>query len=110
MKAKYIIHAVGPLWKGGKNGEPDLLYGAYYRSLELAEENGCASVGFPLISAGIYSYPLKGAWAQAVKACCDYLEKHGGSRLKIVFAVLDDGIIKVGRETLNEFKAARHGR
>ncbi len=110
MKAKYIIHAVGPVWKGGKNGEPGLLYGAYYRSLELAEENGCASIGFPLISAGIYSYPLKGAWTQAIKACSDYLEQHGGSRLKIIFAVLDDENIKVGREMLNELKAAKQGR
>ncbi|MBR0140203.1 MAG: macro domain-containing protein [Firmicutes bacterium] len=107
MKAKYIIHAVGPVWKGGKNGESDLLYGAYYRSLELAEENGCASIGFPLISAGIFSYPLKGAWTQAIKACSDYLAKHKDSRIKIIFAVLDDENIKVGREILKEFGAAR---
>ena len=54
LKAKYIIHAVGPRWKDGKHKEPEQLYGAYYRSLELAAENKCRSIGFPLISAGIF--------------------------------------------------------
>ena len=53
LKAKYIIHAVGPRWKDGKHKEPELLYGAYYKSLELAADNNCRSIGFPLISAGI---------------------------------------------------------
>ena len=54
LKAKYVIHAVGPVWRGGNDHEPKLLYGAYYRALELAMENSCASIGFPLISAGIF--------------------------------------------------------
>lgn len=106
LPAKYIIHAVGPIWRGGRHGEPAQLYGAYYRSLELAAENGCRSIGFPLISAGIFGYPLQGAWEQAVRACLDFRERHPDTASDVVFAVLDDGIIAAGRQTL----AAMEGR
>ncbi|MBR4392407.1 MAG: macro domain-containing protein, partial [Oscillospiraceae bacterium] len=56
LKSKFIIHAVGPRWKDGRHKEPEQLYGAYYQSLELAAANHCGSIGFPLISAGIFSY------------------------------------------------------
>ena len=100
LKAKYIIHAVGPIWRGGQNGEPQALYNAYKRSLELATENGCRSIGFPLISAGIYGYPLEDAWRQAIQACKDF-EKKAGHSIEIVFAVLDKRIIDNGLEILN---------
>ena len=100
LKAKYIIHAVGPKWKDGKHGEPDLLYSAYYKSLELACKNGCRSIAFPLISAGIFGYPLKAAWQQAITACGDFLDQHKGSSMEIVFAVLSDEIMEIGQKTL----------
>ena len=102
LKARYIIHAVGPRWAGGMHGEPEQLYGAYFRSLELAVENQCRSVGFPLISAGIFGYPVHGAWAQAIQACRDFLDQHSDISLDIVFAVLDDKIIEIGRRALQE--------
>ena len=102
LKAKYIIHAVGPRWKDGKHKEPEQLYGAYYRSLELAAENKCRSIGFPLISAGIFGYPVKAAWQQAFSACNDFLNKNKSMSLEIVFAVLDNEIIKAGRGILKE--------
>jgi O-acetyl-ADP-ribose deacetylase (regulator of RNase III) len=100
LKAKYVIHAVGPVWRGGNDHEPELLYGAYYRALELAKENSCASIGFPLISAGIFGYPLEKAWEVAVKACRDFLAAHPDYDIDIVFAVLDERIIKVGQGKL----------
>ena len=100
LKAKYIIHAVGPVWSGGKRGEPELLYSAYRRSLELAVENGCASIGFPLISSGIFGYPVDQAWRQAIQACNDFIEQ--GNQIEIVFAVLDDSIFVLGQQTLED--------
>ena len=105
LKAKYIIHAVGPIWRGGQNGEPQALYNAYKRSLELATENGCHSIGFPLISAGIYGYPLEDAWRQAIHACRDF-ENSSTHSIEIIFAVLDKRIIDTGIEILNELNSS----
>lgn len=101
LKAKYIIHAVGPIWRGGQNGEPQALYNAYKRSLELAAENECRSIGIPLISAGIFGYPLEDAWRQALQACLDF-DKSVASSIEIVFAVLDKRIIDTGNKVLAE--------
>ena len=100
LKAKYIIHAVGPVWHGGNCGEADQLYSAYQKSLELAVENKCQSIGFPLISAGIFGYPLEKAWQQAIFACRDFLAKNPENNLHIVFAVLDEHIQKEGERIL----------
>ena len=102
LNAKYIIHAVGPRWKDGNHNEPKLLYSAYRSSLQLAVDNGCHSIGFPLISAGIFGYPLEGAWRKALQACHDFLIKNPGAGLKIVFAVLSDSIIAEGEKQLKE--------
>lgn len=107
LKARYIIHAVGPVWRGGDRQEPQQLYGAYYRALELAEESGCHSVGFPLISAGIFGYPKEKAWEKAIEACRDFFDKHPQADIKVIFAVLDDTILRLGEETLQK-KAAQY--
>lgn len=71
LPARWIIHAVGPVWHGGDNGEPELLASAYRRSLAVAEEIGARSVAFPAISTGIYGYPLDAATDIAVRTCRD---------------------------------------
>lgn len=100
LKAKFVIHAVGPRWNGGQHGEPEQLYGAYFRSLELAKENHCRSIGFPLISAGIFGYPAEGAWEQAIKACTDFLDKNPDADIDIIFAVLDDRNLEMGKSMI----------
>ena len=84
------------------SGEPQQLYGAYKRSLELAVKHNCHSIGFPLISAGIFGYPKDKAWRKAIQACKDFLDKHPDMDLEIVFAVLDDGTLALGQKSLAE--------
>ena len=98
LKAKYVIHAVGPVWYGGLNNEPDDLYNAYRNSLKRAVEAGCRSIAFPLISAGIYGYPMQQAWEQAIRACTDFDRENPG--MEIIFAVLSDDILAVGEKVL----------
>ena len=71
LPARWIIHAVGPVWHGGESGEPELLASAYRRSLAVADEIGARTVAFPAISTGIYGYPLDAATAIAVGSCRD---------------------------------------
>jgi O-acetyl-ADP-ribose deacetylase (regulator of RNase III) len=71
LPARWIIHAVGPVWHGGDTGEPDLLASAYRASLSVADEIGARSVAFPAISTGIYGYPLDPATDIAVRTCAE---------------------------------------
>jgi O-acetyl-ADP-ribose deacetylase (regulator of RNase III) len=73
LKAKYVIHAVGPIWRGGSQGEPEKLYSCYKEAMMLASTHDCMTVAFPLISSGIYGYPKDEAFHIAVKAIGDYL-------------------------------------
>lgn len=95
LPCKKIIHAVGPIWHGGNDSEEELLENAYRNSLELAIANNFRSVAFPLISAGIYGYPLREAWETALKVCKKY-----ENDINIIFAVLDDSILNTGNEIL----------
>lgn len=76
LPCKYVIHTVGPVWRGGKNGEPELLANAYWNSLQVAVENGIRTIAFPSISTGIYSYPVDQAAAIAVKTVKKFCIRH----------------------------------
>lgn len=96
LPAKHVIHAVGPIWRGGNNGEPNLLYSAYKQSLTVAKENGLHSIAFPLISAGIYGYPQDQACRKALQACHDFIEANKDYEIDIIFAVIDDDVMDKG--------------
>jgi O-acetyl-ADP-ribose deacetylase len=75
LRAGYVVHAVGPAWRGGEEGEAELLASAYRRSLEVAEELGCRTVAFPALSTGIYGYPVELAAPVAVGAVRDLADR-----------------------------------
>lgn len=89
LPAKYVIHTVGPVWHGGGKGEKGLLESCYRNSLELAKENGCESVAFPLISAGVYGYPKEDAMRVAVGEIMKFLEKNEMLVYLVIFAESD---------------------
>ncbi len=81
LPAKYVIHTVGPVYRDGKHGEPELLASCYRRSLEVALENGVKTIAFPAISCGVYGYPHEDAASVAVKTVKDFLGEHQGLTL-----------------------------
>ncbi|NVJ70672.1 MAG: O-acetyl-ADP-ribose deacetylase [Alphaproteobacteria bacterium] len=79
LPALYVIHAVGPVWHGGGQGEADLLANCYRKSLDLANAKGLQSIAFPAISTGIFGYPIRDAATVAVKAINQWLADHPDS-------------------------------
>jgi O-acetyl-ADP-ribose deacetylase (regulator of RNase III) len=73
LPARYVIHTVGPVWRGGGHGEAALLASCYRRSLELAVAHGLRTVAFPAISTGVYGYPLRDACRIALRTILDFL-------------------------------------
>jgi len=95
LKAKYVIHTVGPIYQGGTKGEADLLKSAYLSSLKLASAKGLKSIAFPAISTGAYAYPLNEAAHIALKTAIDYLRER--SDIELIRFVL------FGRKTYDTF-------
>jgi len=77
LPARHVIHTVGPVWRGGTSGEPDLLASCYRSTLELAREHGVKSIAFPAISCGVFGYPVDRAATVAVDTTAAYLDAHG---------------------------------
>ena len=100
LKAKYVIHAVGPRYSGSPK-DPELLSGAYRKSLELCTQNKISSIAFPSISTGIYGYPVEEASRIALKAVMDYLKNH--SEIKLVrFVLFDSRTLSIYQEAFKE--------
>jgi O-acetyl-ADP-ribose deacetylase (regulator of RNase III) len=76
LAAEKVIHTVGPIYRDGEHGEPELLAGAYRNSLRVASENGLATVAFPSISTGVYGYPIRDASKVALSTVIGYLREH----------------------------------
>ena len=76
LPARYVIHAVGPVWNGGDQGEDDLLASCHRRAIEIAAELGCRSIAFPAISTGAYRFPVERAAQVALEATREALERH----------------------------------
>jgi O-acetyl-ADP-ribose deacetylase (regulator of RNase III) len=88
LKARHVIHTVGPNWQGGAKGEAELLASCYRNSLKLAHENACESIAFPGISTGRYRYPLDLACNIAMAECAAFLELHDTPN-SVVFCTFD---------------------
>ena len=88
LPAKYVIHTVGPVWRGGNKGEPELLASCYRKSLLLAQENNIESIAFPNISTGIFGYPKDKAAEVAINTVKETLIETPGIR-KVIFVCFD---------------------
>lgn len=88
LPARYVIHAVGPVWRGGLQQERELLESCYIRSLELALEHGLRSIAFPNISTGVYGFPKELAAEIAIRTVRQFMEERGPD-LEVIFVVFD---------------------
>lgn len=103
MPAKYVIHTVGPIWKGGKNNETKKLSDCYRNSLQLAVKNNCKSIAFPNISTGVYGFPKKEAAEIAVQTVHDFLQSDSTLE-KVVFVCFDDENFALISEEISTLK------
>jgi O-acetyl-ADP-ribose deacetylase (regulator of RNase III) len=101
LPARHIIHAVGPVWRGGAAGEPELLASCYRRAVQLAAEHGCRRVAFPAISTGIFGYPLEQAAGVAISATRVALEQHSGVE-EVRFWLFDERAYRAFAAALGE--------
>lgn len=101
LTARYVIHAVGPVWHGGRHDEPRLLAGCYRESLKLAAARGLSSIAFPAISCGAYGYPLHQAAEVAVNETRSFLD-HDDTIMQVIFACFGDAMLTIYQELLQK--------
>ena len=103
LPCKYVIHTVGPVWRGGSHGEKELLQSCYKNSLALAKENHCESVAFPLISSGIYGYPKQQAFNIAVETIKQFLEENEMDITLVIFDKASFDLSKDYSDNIREY-------
>jgi O-acetyl-ADP-ribose deacetylase (regulator of RNase III) len=102
LPARFVIHTVGPVWRGGQHGEAELLRACYRASLRLAVEHGLATIAFPAISCGVYGYPIEQAAETALSAIGQFLQ--GEPRLeKVSLVCFDDAVYTAYSDRLRAF-------
>src|SRR5216110_3330139 len=99
LPVRFVIHTVGPIWHGGKHGEPETLANCYRNSLQVAMENEIKTVAFPAISCGAYGYPLQEAAQIAVKTSREFLTAEDNIN-KVIFVLWNDDIYEAYRRIL----------
>ena len=101
LKARYVVHTVGPIWRGGTRGEPELLAEAYCNSLTLVASKGLKTIAFPSISTGAYSYPIEKASRIALKTVKEFLEKEDKLD-KVVFVLFTRHDLEIYKKAARE--------
>lgn len=105
LPCKYIIHTVGPIWRGGNQDEEKFLAECYSNSLQIAVDQGIRSVAFPSISTGVYSFPKEKAAMIAVRTVNDFIEENSGSLDLVEWILFDEETLNIYKDALNQFKA-----
>ena len=95
LPARFVFHAVGPVYRGGKHGEPELLASCYHTCLKLAEEQGITTIAFPSISTGVYGYPIGDAACIALAEVKQHLENAGATVHQVTFVLFREPDYKV---------------
>ncbi len=103
LPAKYVIHTVGPVWRGGAHGERRTLESCYRKAAGLAMEHGLKSIAFPLISSGVYGYPIE----QAIRVALSTLKEFESADIEIYVVVFDDRFFATAREIYAEIFGVR---
>jgi O-acetyl-ADP-ribose deacetylase (regulator of RNase III) len=106
LKARFVIHTVGPVWYGGSHGEAKLLASAYSESLNLAAKNNLTSLSFPSISTGTYGYPMDEAAEVAIKTVTTFLKEQTTSIREVVFVLFNPDALASYTRTLETLKTA----
>lgn len=101
MPSKYVIHTVGPVYRGGGSNESQLLYNAYFNSLKLAVDHNIKTVAFPAISTGVYGYPKGKAADIAIKATMEFLDQHKGID-EVIFILYSNNDFDIYKQKLKK--------